>query len=71
MCERTLKYRDDHPRIEIYPDLVEKRVVFRVEHSEGHSRLDIPAGQAIRMGESLIRAAEILEGSKATNEGEA
>jgi hypothetical protein len=64
MCGRSVKYRDDHPRIEIYPDLVGGRVVFRVEHSEGHLRLDIPAGQAVRMGEALIRAAEILEGAK-------
>jgi hypothetical protein len=65
MCERTVKFRDDHPRIEIYPDLLDGRVVFHVEHSEGHLRLDIPAGQAVRMGEAMIRAAEILEGAKA------
>jgi hypothetical protein len=71
MCERSVEYRDDHPRVEIYPDLLDGRVVLRVEHSEGHLRLDIPAGQAIRMGEALIRAAEILEeakAAKATNE---
>jgi hypothetical protein len=71
MCERSVKYRVDHPRIEIYPDLVEKRVVFRVEHSEGHLRLDIPVGHAVHMGEALIRAAEILEeekAAKATND---
>jgi hypothetical protein len=69
MCERTVKFRDDNPRIEIYPDLLAGRVVLHVEHSEGHLRLDIPAGQAVRMGEVLVRAAEILSGAKTTNEG--
>jgi hypothetical protein len=68
MCH-SYKFKDDNPRVEIYPDLLDGRVVFRVEHSEGHSRLDIPAEQAVRMGEALIRAAEILEGAKVTNEG--
>jgi hypothetical protein len=68
MCH-SYKFRDDHPRVEICPDLLAGRVVLRVEHEDGHQSLIIPPEGAIRMGEVLIRAAEILEGAKAANEG--